>query len=274
MSTMADLVNIVLNNPYIGQFLSSLTLSFGTETGKRVSGWIFDSLEGKLRSNKTPQQEIDKAKRHFSTFTQKKDNTAYMSSLFWMEFLNFMFPERLVDGNALTQEDCAYIIARTYAASEFHSLLCDLNYDQSQIKYMAQIQGKSKSVYNFDLKAWYRQEYFDNLLIGRVIDNRIGVPTEYINGLPMLVQDINGDSTASPATIRDHDLFVLIHTGKIEKPDTIRNAVKTVQYTYDIFLPRILYITERELEDLVTMEKKKASDRLSSRIRELRPYRG
>lgn len=118
-----------------------------------------------------------------------------------------MFPERTVDGNTLTEEDCDYIVARTYAASELQSLLCDMNYDPRQISYMAQIQGKSKSIYFFDLRAWYKQEYFDNLLIGRIIDNRIGVPTEYVNSLPMLVQDINGDTVASPAVIRDHDIL-------------------------------------------------------------------
>jgi hypothetical protein len=149
-----------------------------------------------------------------------------------------------------------------------------MNYDPRQISYMAQIQGKSKSVYSFDLKAWYKQEYFDNLLIGRVIDIRIGVPTEYINSLPMLVQDINGDTQASPAYIRDHDVFVLIHTGKIEKPELIKNTIKNVQNTYDTFLPRILYLTEEELGGLMAMDRKKASHQLSSRIKELRPYRG
>lgn len=138
---------------------------------------------------------------------------------------------------------------------------------------MAQIKGKSKSIYFFDLKAWYNQEYLDNLLIGRVIDNRIGVPTEYVNSLPMLVQDINGDTAESPA-IRDHDIFVLAHTGKIEKPESIKNTIKTVQTTYDTFLPRILYLTEEDLEELVRMGRKKAAAQLTSKIKVMRPYRG
>lgn len=271
---MAELASIIMNNPYIGQFLASLSSSFGTEIGGRVAGWICGSLEDRLKRNKVPPKDIEKAQRYFARFSKNKDANEFLASVFWMDFLTFMFPETTVDGNSLTEQDCDYIIARTYAASELQSLLCSMNYNPRQISYMAQIKGKSKSVYSFDLKAWYNQEYFDNLLIGRVIDNRIGVPTEYVNSLPMLVQDINGDTAESPASIRDHDILVLIHTGKIEKPESIKNTIKTVQNTYDTFLPRILYLTEEDLEELVGMERKKATVQLTSRIKEMRPYRG
>jgi hypothetical protein len=69
---MAELVSIIINNPYIGQFLTSLSASFGTETGNRVAQWIWGSLEGRFSRNKTPPKEVEKAQRYFATFSKKK----------------------------------------------------------------------------------------------------------------------------------------------------------------------------------------------------------
>lgn len=127
--SMAELASIIMNNPYIGQFLTSLSTSFGTEIGGRVAGWICDSLEDRFRRNKVPPKDIEKAQRYFAKFSEKTDANEFLTSVFWMDFLTFMFPERTVDGNSLTEQDCDYIIARTYAASELQSLLCSMNYN-------------------------------------------------------------------------------------------------------------------------------------------------
>ena len=271
----SDPVAILLNNPYLGQFLMSLCSSFGSKVADNVSEWVIGSLKRRLQRRKTPDEDIAKVETTMASFVKRKGVDGFLAKAFWMEFLTFMFPERGRDARKLTEEDCDYISARTCAAFELESLLFAIGYAPKSVSYMAQIQGKkSRLPYFFDLKASYEQDYFDNLLVARVIDSRVCIPTDYIKSIPMLVQDVNGDVTASPAALRDHDLFAVVQTGEIDNSGQIMQAVKTVQSSYDVSLPRILYFTEEELERLIMMEREKAKGFLISRIKEVKPFRG
>ena len=148
-------------------------------------------------------------------------------------------------------------------------------YKPNCVSYMHQIQGKrSRTPYFFDLRASYEQEYFNNLLFVRVVDGRVCIPTDYIKTLPTLVQDINGDISISPAAIRDHDLFCIVQTGKIDNSGLVLQTVRTIQDSYDVFLPRVLYFTEEEIENLLMMEKTKATAVLTSKMKVSKPFRG
>jgi len=271
----SDPIAILLSNPYLGQFLMSLCSSFGSKVADNVSEWVIDSLKRRLQRRKAPEKRIAEVESTMLSFAKRTDVDGFLAKAFWLEFVTFMFQERAREASKLTEDDCDYIAARTYAAFELESLLFEIGYQPKSVNYMAQIQGKrSRLPYFFDLKANYEQEYFDNLLVARVIDNRVCIPTDYIKSLPTLVQDVNGDVSVSPAVLRDHDVLVIVQTGEINNSSQIIQAIKTVQSSYDVFLPRILYFTEEELESLIMMEKKKAASLLGLKIREMKPFRG
>lgn len=272
---MSDTIDIILGSPQLNQFLVSLCASFGAEVAKDIGKSIFASLKNRFERNKNiDKTKIDELGKKLLSFPEKKD-ISKLTQAFYLDFVTFMFQERDVKADKLSDEDCNYIATRTCAAFELESILLDMGYDISRIKYMAHLNGrKSRIPYSFDLMASYPQEYFDNVLITRIIDSRVCIPTEFINSIPMLIQDINGNTSESPSILRDHDIFFLIQTGKLENIGKIRQTIRIVQESFDVFLPRIIYLTEEDLERLMNIERAKAAESLSSRIKENQPYRG
>jgi len=197
---------------------------------------------------------------------------------FWMDFMTFMFPDREVTIDKLDERLCGYMANRIYTSLGFEQLLLDAGYKPERIRYMTSFQGQqSRTPHYFDLAATFEQEYFDNLLLARVVDYTVSSPQDFVNSLPSVVRDINGDPIARPALLRDHDIIAIISpntmaTGRLTR---LRQTIRTVQVSNDVTLPRLLLFTNEELTNLLKCEDvKERGEKVVEKFREVRPYRG
>src|SRR5216683_3982917 len=175
---MVELVELLLQNEPIRFFLSSVALSAGKTTAEKTGKWIVESLVSKLKrvphENKAKLAEAEKSLKQLTAGGQA---TGLVGS-FWLDFVEFMFPERPMGIEDINQDLSEYVAGRIYAGLGFQQLLYDLNFEMGSVKYMSQYQGRrSQGRYYFDLGALYTQEYYDHRLIVRVVDARESAPT-------------------------------------------------------------------------------------------------
>jgi hypothetical protein len=273
-------VELLLANPQVRDFLITLSLSAAREASTRAGKWIVGSLVDLFKKSGLFQK--DKLETTEKTLNElisgKSGSEVTLMKNFWAEFLGFMFPDRdqLVD--KLNQELCDYIAQRIYEGMGFEQLLLDIEFQPERIRYMGHFVGRnSQTAYYFDLRASFEQVYFDNILLARVIDGRVSSPTEFVNSLPAMVEDINGDPTESPAILRDHDIIAIIQSGKLSSAQItkLQQTIRTVQTSNDIALPRLVFFPVDELESLITCgDKVDRAERMKRKLQETRRYRG
>jgi len=253
---MVDLVELLLQNEPIRFFLSSVAISAGKDTAEKTGKWIVESLVGKIRrvphENKTKLAEAEKSLKQLTAGGQSSG----LVGSFWLDFLEFMFPERPMGIDDINPDLSEYVAGRIYAGLGFQQLLYDLKFEVGSVKYMSQYQGRrSQGRYYFDLAALYSQEYYDHRLMVRVVDARESVPTLFVKALPTVVQDINGEVQSNPI-IQNHDTMVIIQTGRTPRRqlENLREAVRTTQADYDFTLPRLVLLTHEELSGLLELD--------------------
>jgi hypothetical protein len=264
----------------IQQFLTSLGTTVAKEAGGKVGKWIVDSIASRIKKAKLfSEDDIKKTEKTLNEFVLKGKKTGLsLVQNFWIDFLTFMFPEREVTIDKLDSTLCDYIANRIYTGLGFEKLLLDAEYKMERIHYMVHFQGQqSLTPYYFDLAAAYEQEYFDNIIIARVIDVNVSSPQDFVNSLPTVVRDINGDLLARPAFLRDHDMISVIISNDLttRQLTRLRQTIRTVQMSNPIILPRLILFTNEELTSLLACDKKEERrQRFLEKFHEVRPYRG
>jgi len=275
---LVDVLELLSSNMQIQQFLISLGTTAAKETGERVGKWVVDSIALKIKEAKLFRDDkIKKTEKELNDLISKgKEGSISLAQSFWIDFLTFMFPEREVRIDELNTDLCSYIANRIYVGLAFEQLLLDIGYKLERIRYMTHFEGlQSKMPHYFDLAAMYEQEYFDNLLAARVIDLTVNSPNDFINSLPSVVRDINGG--LNHARLRDHDIICIVLSNDLttRQVTRLRQTIRTVQTSYDVFLPRLVLFTNDELKSLLGCEdKRERGRRTTEKFIEVRPYRG
>jgi hypothetical protein len=264
----------------IQQFLVSLGTTAAKETGEKVGRWVVNSIISRISKSKLfREHEIKKTEKTLMEFVSKGEKVGLsLVQNFWIDFMTFMFPEREVTIDELDTKLCGYIANRIYTGLGFEKLLLDAGYELDRIHYMISLQGQqSLTPHYFDLAASYEQEYFDNFLVARVIDVTVSSPQDFVNSLPTVVRDINGDIFAKPAFLRDHDIICVIISNDLTNRQLtrLRQTIRTVQISNPIILPRLVLFTNDELTNLLACkEKEERGRRVLEKFHEVRPYRG
>ena len=274
---MTDIVDLLATNPQIQQFLTSLATSATKEVGERLGKWIVQSIGAKIRGSELiKNNKVAEAEHMLNNLIKKKTGGITLLSNYWIDFMTFMFPERELDVNAISQNDCDYIAQRIFTGLGFEQLLLDVGYKPTKIRYMTHFSGlQSQQLYYFDITASFEQMYFDNFLCARVIDTRISSVQEFVNSIPQTINDING-ITPRPALLRDHDIIGIIlsnnpSAGKLAKS---RQNIRIVQET-NPFVPRLILLTNQELFGLLSCpDSKEREERTRSKLLDARLYRG
>jgi len=274
---LTDIVDLLATNPQIQQFLTSLAISATKEAGERLGKWIVQSIGAKIRGSKLIENnKVIEAEHMLNDLIKKKTGEMTLLSNYWIDFMTFMFPERELDVNAISQNDCDYIAQRIFTGLGFEQLLLDVGYKPTKIRYMTHFSGlQSQQLYYFDITASFEQEYFDNFLCARVIDTRISSVQEFVNSIPQTINDING-ITPRPALLRDHDIIGIIlsnnpSAGKLAK---LRQNIRIVQET-NPFVPRLILLTNQELFGLLSCsDSNEREERTRSKLLDARLYRG
>jgi len=274
---LADIVDLLVSNPQIQQFLASLTISVTKEAGGQIGKWIVNSIGAKIRGSKLLKEErIKEADKVLNGLIAKKTSEMTLLANYWIEFMTFMFPDREITIDKLSESECDYIAQRIFTGLEFEQLLLDMGYKPDKIRYMTHFSGlQSRALYYFDLTASFEQEYFDNFLCARVIDIRASSPQEFINSIPRVVSDINGDPSR-PAVLRDHDIFNIVLSNDLSSSrlTKLRQTVRTVQDT-NPFIPRLVLVTNQELSEfLLCKNSEERAERIRSKLQDVRLYRG
>ncbi len=276
---MVDILDLLAANPQIQQFLTSLGISVTKEAGKKIGKWIVESITTKIRGSELFEDRKIKETEQLldGLISQKKTTGITLLGNYWIEFLTFMFPDREIAIDRLTQTECDYIAQRIFTGLGFEQLLLDTGYRPEKIRYMTSFPGvQSRANHYFDLAARFEQEYFDNFLCARVIDIRVGSPKIFVNSLPRVVSDINGNPSRPPI-FRDHDIFAIVMSNELSllKLSRLRQTIRTVQETNDVILPRLILISNQELLELLSREnKEERGDRMKRKFQEARLYRG
>lgn len=277
---MTDLLDLLLSNVQIQQFLTSLGTSASTEAGERVGKWVVSSIAQKIKECKLFREDkVKKTEKVLEELVSKsKESGLYLAQNFWIDFLTFMFPDREVTIDKLDNVLSSYIANRIYVGLGFEQLLLDAGYKIERIHYMTHFQGQqSLTPHYFDLTATYEQEYFDNLLVARVVDLTVSSPHDFVNSLPSVVRDVNGDLMAKHALLRDHDIISVIISNDLTPRQLarLRQTLRTVQITNDVFLPRLVLFTNEEIASLLACQvETERGQRVMEKFCEVRPYRG
>ena len=273
---MEGVVDLLLSSPAVKDFFVGMGTSAAKEVGQKAGSLIVQSLTARLTKVKSGygKKELLTVEKKLNGYLREDESTLISKNL-WIQFLTFMFPEREVTLERLDPELCAYIADRIYIGLTFQSWLIEMGFRMENTRYMATIQGRrSATPFYFDVRAVYEQEYIDSVILLRVIDSRVTLPTEFINALPSICQDINDSDLAYPA-IRDHDILVLVRTGgsNLAQKGATQATLRSVRGSFDSSLPRLLYLEENEFEELVLMKITSRRKFLAERLRGLKPYR-
>ena len=272
-------MDLLMSNPQIQQFLTSLGISTAKEAGEKIGKWIVDSIATKIKESKLfKDKKIQETEELLNgLITKKKPAGITLLGNYWIDFLTFMFPDREVAIDKLTQTECDYIAQRIFTGLGFEQLLLDVGCKLEKIRYMTHFTGvQSRAPHNFDLAASFEQKFFDNFLCARVIDIRLSSPQDFVNSLPRVVSDINGDPS-TPPLLRDHDIITIVMANKLSsyRLTKLRQTIRTVQETNDIILPRLVLISNQELLELLGSEDyEERGKRMDRKFQEVRLYRG
>jgi len=274
---LVDILDLLMSNPQIQQFLTSLSMSATKEAGEKIGKWIVNSIECKIKESKLFRNEkIKETDGLLKELISKKTKEITPLTNYWIEFLTFMFPDREIMIDKLNETDCDYIAHRIFTGLGFEQLLLDMGYRIEKIRYMTHFPGlQSRALHYFDLAASFEQEYFDNFLCARVIDIRVSSPQDFVNSLPRVVSDINGDPTR-PAQLRDHDIITIIVSNNLtlNRLTKLRQTIRTVQ-DIDTFLPRLVLVSNQELSELLECkDDKERGERMKRKFQDIRLYRG
>lgn len=253
-------------------------MSAAKEAGQRIGKWVVDSIATKIKESRLfKEKRITETEDLLAGLVSEKKTRITLLASYWIDFLTFMFPDREVTIDKLTQADCDYIAQRIFTGLGFEQLLLDIGYELEKIQYMSYFSGiQSLTRYYFDLTASYEQEYFDNFICARVVDIRVSSPQDFINSLPRVIADINGDPSR-PSLLRDHDIIPLVMANQLSthQLNKLRKTIRTVQDTNDVILPRLVLFSNLELLELLgstNLEERKK--RIKRKFEEVRPYRG
>ena len=276
---MVDILDLLASNLQIQQFLTSLGISVTKEAGKKIGKWIVGSITAKIRESKLfEDRKIRETEQLLDGLISKKKTTGItLLANYWIEFLAFMLPDREITIDKLTATECDYIAQRILTGLGFEQLVLDIGYRPEKIRYMTSFSGvQSRANHYFDLAARFEQEYFDNFLCARVIDIRVSSPQDFVNSLPRVVSDINGDPSRPPI-FRDHDIFAIVMSNELSsyRLTRLRQTIRTVQETNDVILPRLILMSNQELLELLSCEnKEERGSRMKRKFQEVRLYRG
>jgi hypothetical protein len=274
---LTDIVDLLVSNPQIQQFLASLTVSVTKEAGSRIGKWIVSSIGAKMRESQLlGDDRVKDANKVLNELITRKTSGMTLLANYWIEFLTFMFPDREMTIDRLSESECDYIAQRILTGLEFEQLLLDTGYKPDKIRYMTHFSGlQSRALYYFDITASFEQEYFDNFLCARVIDIRASSPQDFVNSIPRVVSDINGDPS-SPAILRDHDIFGVVLSNDLSSSrlTRLRQTIRTVQDT-NPSVPRLVLVTNQELSEFLACDtQEERAERIKSKLQEFRLYRG
>ena len=275
---MSDLLELLILNPQIQQFLTSLGLTTAREAGQRIGKWVVDSIAEKVKKSKllTENRMRETEKLLTELVSEKKMRVTPLAN-YWINFLAFMFPDREATIDKLTKADCDYIAQRIFTGLGFQQLVLDVGYGLEKMRYMTHFIGvHSRAFHYFDLTASYEQEYFDNFLCARVIDIHVSSPQDFVNSLPTVVGDINGD-VSRPPILRDHDIIPLVMANRLSSNalTKLRHSIRTVQEKNDIILPRLVLVSNQELLELLSSKNiEERKKRMKRKFEEVRLYRG
>lgn len=274
---LVDVLDLLMSNPQIQQFLTSLGMSATKEAGEKIGKWIVHSIGCKIKESKLFQEgKIKETDELLKALVSKKTKEITMLTNYWIEFLTFMFPDREIAIDKLNETECDYIAQRIFTGLSFEQLLLDMGYKIEKIRYMTYFSGlQSHALHYFDLAASYEQEYFDNFLCARVIDTRVSSPLDFVNSLPRVVSDINGD-TGRPAQLRDHDIITIIlsNNPSSSRLTRLQQTIRTVQDTNAV-LPRLVLVVNQELSELLECKNnQERGERMKRRLQSVRLYRG
>jgi len=268
-----------MSNPQIQQFLTSLGISAAKEAGEKIGRWIVDSIAAKIKESKLFKDEKIRETEELLDGLISKKKTAGITLLgnYWIDFLTFMFPDREVAIDKLTRTECDYVAQRIFTGLGFEQLLLDLGCKLEEIRYMTHFPGvQSRALHYFDLAASYEQKFFDNFLCARVIDIRMSSPQDFVNSLPRVVSDINGNPSTQ-LVFRDHDIIAIVMANELSshRLTRLRQTMRTVQDTNDTFLPRLVLFSNQELLELLSSEDyEQRARRMDRKFLEVRLYRG
>lgn len=275
--SLVDVLDLLMSNPQVQQFLTSLSMTITTEAGGQIGKWVVSSIGSKIKSCKLfKNDKIGKTEKLLNDLISKKSEEITLFSNYWIEFLTFMFPDREVSIDKLTMAECDYIAQRILTGLGFEQLVLETGYKSTKIRYMTHFSGlQSNALYYFDITAGFEQEYFDNFLFGRVIDTRVSSPQEFINSIPAAVSDINGDP-ARPAQLRDHDIITMIIPNDLtsSRLAKLRQTIRTVQER-NPFIPRLVLMPNQEFSELLACTNpEERKERMRRKFQDVRLYRG
>ena len=277
---LIDILELILSNPQIQQFFTSVVTSASKEAGEKVGKCVVSALSRKIKGAKLfDDKAIARTEATLNGFIAKGKNSGLsLAQNFWLEFFEFMFPDMGITIDKLDEKLSSYIANRIYYGIGFQQLLLNAGYKFDRMHYMTYIQGRdSLAAYYFDLIATYEQEYFDNLLLARVIDMNISSPQDFVNSLPSVIRDVNGYSTVNRSVLRDHDIISIIVSNDLNTKQStkLRQIIRTVQASNDLFLPRIVLFTSEEIGGLLAcQDEAERGKRVVEKFQASRPYRG
>lgn len=277
---MSDFVNLLLSNVQVQQFLASLVTSAAKEAGSKAGHWIVDSLVSLVKKyNGCPTVKMAATEKKLEELISEKDGSvSSYGQHYWMDVLTFMFPEREVTIDKLTDGLCDYMANRIYFGLGFEQLLLDVGYKLQSIRYMTHIDGQeSRAPHYFDLFGTFEQEYFDNLVVAKVVDATLNSPHDFVNSIPSVVRDINGDPRLRQPLLRDHDIIsiLLLRGQNSNQLSRLRQTIRIVQTSNDVYLPRLILFTREEFLDILSQEDvSERKKRIVERFQAVRPYRG
>lgn len=280
MNVLTNVLDLILSNPEIQQFFTSVVSSASKEAGEKVGKWIVGALSKKIKGTQLfDKTAIAATEATLNGFIDKGKNSGLsLAQNFWLEFFDFMFPDMGITIEKLDEKLTNYIANRIYFGVGFQQLLIDAGYKFDGMHYMTSVHGRESSTeYYFDLVATYEQEYFDNILLARVIDWNISSPQDFVNSLPSVVRDINGSSMTNRSALRNHDIISIIISDDLNTRQStkLRQIIRTVQASNDLFLPRIVLFTSDEIGSLLSCTNEvERGKRVIEKFHETRPYRG
>jgi hypothetical protein len=245
----------ILSNPVVMGLLTGVASSAAYDTVKKVTNHLMYHLKEKPQV--FAKEDVERTEKHIAGLFQKYDEGLWgtVEGAFWDQLQQFLFQNQRIDFEDLDEPHWKYVAERLFYGISFQSMLIELGCKKENVKYMfAFPSDRLGSPYYFDVKAKNEFHCIDQLVVARVVDNRITNPIDLIQAIPVTIDEIN--SATSVSHFRDFDLYVIIHSGQYD-PETcmrIKGILKKYQ-TGQYEMPRFAYFEKQDLDKLMTSDK-------------------
>ena len=269
-----DYIALIASNPLIFNLLTGIASNAAYDGVKKVVKCLIGHIKRKPEVFVPKQIEQIEAQFASSFERYEKGHWASLRRRFLEEFQQFLFPNRQIDLEHLSEPQCEYIAERLFYGISFQMMLLELGYKKDDVKYMFAFPGRYvRSPYYFDIKAKYEIPFVDQLLVTRIVDSRVVDPIECLQAIPVRIKEIND---ANPqAQFRDFDLYVIVHTGQYN--DSLSQRMKGILEMYrkmESSLPNFTYFKKQELDHLMEFSQKERIISLRQRFSDLKVDRG